>query len=357
MPTGLFVAIGPEQATAYRSVGPALRFEQTADLLDLGQRLRTGALDVAGAMTALAEIRSTPARWPAWFSDLGVVPIGAGLCLLLQPAPANVVTAVLGSVMVAGLCALARHWPPLRPLQPVTAGFSVSLVVLLAADASLLEGPLRTIVAILAVLLPGSLLVTGLSEVAAGASTAGTARLVTGAVQLVLFLTGVLAAAAVTHAPPEAMSNLLVTRAGWWAPCVGLVLAVLGIVINVNTPLRATPYIAGVVALTAAVQLPAQDAFGPAAGGLTGAIAAATAATLAHRLPGGPSWQVAYLPAFWIVVPGSFGLLNTAQIEAGNGVHSLITAVAAVIAVSVGTLIGAVISRTPRPGRRRPPRR
>ncbi|MDQ0993556.1 threonine/serine exporter family protein [Streptomyces sp. V3I7] len=351
VPTGLFVALGPDQATAYRSVGPALRFEQTADVLDLENRLRTGALDVHDAMGALTAIRRTPARWPAWVSDLGVVPIGAGLCLLLQPALPNIIAALLGSLIVAGLLALTRHWPPLRPLLPVSAGFTVSLLVLAAAQASLLDGSLRTIVAILAVLLPGSLLVTGLSEIAAGAITAGTSRLMSGTVQLVLFLTGITVAAAIIHAPSHDLSNQLVAHAGWWAPWTGLALAVLGIVINVNTPLRATPHIAAVVAVTAAVQLPVQTAWGPAAGGLTAAIAASTAATVVHWLPGGPSWQVAYLPAFWIVVPGSFGLLSTAQLTTGNATHSLITAVSAVIAVSVGTLIGSVISHTPRPTR------
>lgn len=70
-----------------------------------------------------------------------------------------------------------------------------------------------------------------------------------------------------------------------------------------------------------------------------------------HWLPGGPLWQVLYLPAFWIVVPGSFGLLHTAQIEVGNGAQSVLTAVSAVFGVSIGTLIGSVISRIPRPSR------
>ncbi|MER7754715.1 threonine/serine exporter family protein [Kitasatospora sp. NPDC097643] len=351
--TGLFVALDDEEATVFQPVGPGLRFEQTADVLHLVHRLRTGRLDGHldghGALAELDRIRRAPAHWPAWVADLGVVPVGVGICLYLQPVPANIAASAVGSLIVAALTTLTRRLPLLRPLLPVTAGFLVALLVLLAAQGGLLDGPLRTIVATLAILLPGALLVTGLSEIAAGAASAGTARLVSGSVQLALFLTGVAAAASAVHAPASALANVQTATAGWWATCLGLALAVAGIVVNVHTPPRAIPWIVAVVAVTAAVQVPVSAAGGAAVGGLAGAVTAAVAATLAHWLPGGPLWQVVYLPAFWIVVPGSFGLLNAAQIEVGNGAHAVLTAVSAVFGVSVGTLIGSVISRIPRP--------
>ncbi|MEV6795279.1 threonine/serine exporter family protein [Streptomyces sp. NPDC051320] len=348
--TGLFVALDGDEGTAFQPVGAALRFEQTAEVVDVVHGLRAGELDGHQALADLERIRRAPARWPAWVADLGAVPVGVGICLYLQPVAANVVVAAIGSFLVAGLTMLARHRPLLRPLLPVTAGFLVSVLVLLAAQASLLEGPLRTIVATLAILLPGSLLVTGLSEITAGAASAGTARLVSGSVQLALFLTGVAAGALATGAPASALANVQVPASGWWATCLGLALALAGVVINVNTPPPAIPWIVAVIAVTATVQVTVSSADGAAVGGLAGAVTAAAAATVAHWLPGGPSWQVAYLPAFWIVVPGSFGLLNTAQIQVGNGAHAVITAVSAVFGVSIGTLIGSVISRIPRPG-------
>lgn len=347
--TGLFIAMDPDEGTAFEPVGAALRFEQTAEVLDVVQRVRAGALDGPGALTALDGIRRTPARWPAWVADLGVLPVGVGICLYLQPVAANVVAAAFGSLVVAGLSMLARRAPLLRPLLPVTAGFLVALLVLLAARASLLDGPLRTIVATLAILLPGSLLVTGLSEIAAGAASAGAARLVSGTVQLALFLTGVVAATAATGTPTSVLADVPVPAARWWVVSLGVALAVLGIVINVHVPPRAVAWIVAVVAVTATVQIAVGSSDGPAVGGLAGAVTAAAAATVAHWLPGGPAWRVAYLPAFWIVVPGSFGLLHSAQIEVGNATHSLVTAASAVFGVAIGTLIGSVVSRIPLP--------
>ena len=75
--------------------------------------------------------------------------------------------------------------------------------------------PLRTLLPPLAILLPGAILVTGLSEIAAGAMVAGVSRVGYGIVQLLLFALGILAAAALLRVPPEALSNIRVdTSAG-----------------------------------------------------------------------------------------------------------------------------------------------
>ncbi|MFJ9841363.1 threonine/serine exporter family protein [Kitasatospora sp. NPDC101155] len=346
---GLFVALHADEATRFQPVGAALRFEQTADVLHLVHRLRAGEVDGHQALAELERIHRAPARWPAWVADLGALPVGVGVCIFLQPVTANVLAAGAGSLIVAGLTMLARRLPRLRPLLPVTAGFLVALLVLSLARASLLDGPLRTIVATLAILLPGGLLVTGLSEIAAGAASAGTARLVSGAVQLALFLAGVAAATTAIGMPASALANIQVAKPSWWVIGLGLALAVAGVVVNVNTPPSAIPWIVAVIAVSVTVQVAVGSVHGAAIGGLAGAVSAAVAATVVHWLPGGPLWQVLYLPAFWIVVPGSFGLLNTAQIEVGNGAQSVLAAVSAVFGVSIGTLIGSVISRIPRP--------
>ena len=130
-------------------------------------------------------------------------------------------------------------------------------------------------------------------------------------------------------------------------PCLGVAVTVAGVIIRFNTPLRATPHIVAVVAVTATVQLTVQSVYGAAIGGLLGAIAAAIAATIAHRIPHGPAWQVVYLPAFWVLVPGSFGLINAAQIHSSNGLDASSTAASAILAVAIGTLIGSLISRIP----------
>ena len=62
-------------------------------------------------------------------------------------------------------------------------------------SAGWLEGALRTLLPPLAILLPGAVLVTGLSEIAASAMVAGVSRVGYGLVQLLLFALGILAVA------------------------------------------------------------------------------------------------------------------------------------------------------------------
>ena len=107
---------------------------------------------------------------------------------------------MLCSVLVAVLIEVAARSKLALTLLPVVAAFLVGCAVFLAADHDLLDGPLRTLLPPLAVLLPGALIVTGMSELAAGAMVAGTSRLVFGTVQLLLFCAGLLAAARVIGA-------------------------------------------------------------------------------------------------------------------------------------------------------------
>ncbi len=343
-PTGLFVSLGRDDPAVFEPVGPALRFEQTFDVMDVAHEVRTRRLTSRQALERIDRIRDEPAKWPAWVADLGAIPVGLGLCLLLQPGAANVVFALAGSLIVSGLMSLVRHRPSLRALLPVASAFLVSIVVLLGYQAGWLDGPLRTIVAVLAILLPGSALVTGLSEIASGSAAAGTARLVSATVHLALFIIGMAAAALVTRTPYDVLENVQSTHLGWWAPSLGVALATFGLIVNVYTPLEHTVSVVAVIAFTAAVQVTLNLAVGAAVGGLAGALAAALAATGVSWLPGGPAWRIPYVPAFLIVAPGSFGMLNAAQVEVGS-TQGLLTAASAVFGIAIGTLIGTVICR------------
>ncbi len=345
-PTGLFVSLSRDDPAVFEPVGPALRFEQTFDVMDVAHEVRTRRLDARGALECLEAIRQDPPKWPAWVADLGAIPVGLGLCLLLQPGLGNVVFALLGSLIVAGLTMLVRRYPSLRSLLPVGTAFLVSLVVLAGYHAGVLDGPLRTIVAVLAILLPGSALVTGLSEIASGSAAAGTARLVSGTVQLALFIVGMVAAAVVTGTPYDVLENAPVSYPGWWVPCLGVALATTGLIINVYTPLEHTVALVAVIVVASAVQLSLNVTVGAAIGGLAGALAAALASMVVSWLPGGPAWRITFVPTFLIVAPGSFGMLNAAQVEVGAGAtQAVLTAASAVFGIAIGTLIGTVICR------------
>ena len=241
-------------------------------------------------------------------------------------------------------------------LLPVVAAFATGCLIFGAAEVDLLDGPLRTLLAPIAVLLPGALIVTGMSELAAGAMVAGSARLIFGTVQLLLFTFGVLAAARVIGPDAAELANLRIDELGPWAAWVGLLLIGAGVYLNVSAPPGALPWMLALLALTFLAQSGGQEAYGAPVGGFLGGLVAALGAALVQRFHGPPS-LVVFLPAFWLLVPGSLGLLGTTQLvtDAGDGFATAQGAVGVVVAIALGVLIGSALGRALEAHGRSPP--
>ncbi|AZT92347.1 hypothetical protein CXR23_03660 [Brevibacterium aurantiacum] len=353
LPRGLFLTSGSGDSTKFERIGPDLRFDQTAKLLDIVDALRARRLTIETARLKIeTEVHAAPPRWPGWLSNLGAVPIGIGLCLLLEPGLVNLAFAALGSLIVAGVLAINGRWPNLNPLLPVSSAFIVSVIVLIGYRLGWLESPLRTIVATLALLLPGSAVVTGLTEISAGALSAGSSRLVSASVQLAMFIAGVAGAAAITGTGAEALRNSQLADSAWQLSALGVLCATIGLMLYLYTPLEHTVPIIVTIAAAATAQLGIGAEFGAAVGGLAGALAASLVAVILSRLPRGPIWRISYVPAFLIVAPGSFGLLNASQLEFGDGsgvAGSMLAAGATFFSIAIGTVIGAAVAHTVEP--------
>ena len=200
-----------------------MRLDQAADVRLVRHLLVTGRIGVEQALDRLQGLRGKPPRYPVWLAEGGFVVVAVGICLILQPGLPNLGAAAVGGAIVIGLSRGAVA-PSLLALLPTVAGFAVSALVFAAAAAGLLDGALRTVLPPLAVLLPGALMVTGLSELAAGAMVAGSSRLTYGTVQLLLFALGVAAAAALLGTPAQLLGNIRVSESAggrrhwaWWS--------------------------------------------------------------------------------------------------------------------------------------------
>ena len=353
LPKGLFLTVGFGGPTRFERIGADLRFDQTAKLLDIVDALRARRLGIEAASRMIeAEVYGTAPRWPAWLTHLGALPIGIGLCLLLEPGLVNLAFAAVGSIIVAGALALNAKHPSLGPLLPVASAFIVGVLILIGYRLDWLESPLRTIVATLALLLPGSAVVTGLTEISAGALSAGSSRLVSSTVQLAMFIAGVAGAAVVTGTGAEALANSQLTDSTWWLSALGVASATLGLVVYLHTPLEHTVPIVLTIGAAALAQLGIGAEFGAALGGLAGALVASLVAVALSRLPRGPIWRISFVPAFLVVAPGSFGLLNASQIEFGDGAgvaSSLLSAGATFFTIAIGTVIGSAIAHAAEP--------
>ena len=330
----------------FEPVGGTLRFEQMSLVQDVIDRLLAGRLTPAEAVPELAAIEALPPSRPDWVNDLAIVPIAVGICAILQPTWRDLGAAALGSLAVVALVIIGRRSPLVATLLPLAAAFAVTSIVLQFAMWWPLEGTMRTVVSTIAVLLPGAMIVTGMSEIASGAAVSGTSRLVSGTVQLLLFAVGMFAAVAVRGDALGVLTNVRANDLGPGAPFGGIAVLGAGMVINVAAHWRDVPWILGVLFLTFVVQFAGQWLWGVQLGVFAGAIVAGLSASVVHRLSGRPLRLVVYLPAFWLLVPGSLGLLSTVQLAAGEGDLSSVTATtAAMVSIVVGTLVGSAAGR------------
>ena len=358
-PTGVTITLGSGEPATFEAVQGSLRLDQAVEVRTIRYRLIEGSLSLDQAVDQLLALSSRPPRYPAWLANLGWLGIAAGIAFILQPGWPNVAFSVLGGAGVVALVRLSQRVRLVSTLLPTLAAFLVACLVFAGAQAGLLDGPLRTLLPPLAVLLPGALIVTAMSELATGDMVAGASRLIFGTVQLLLFTLGIAAAARLFDLPPEQLTNVRVDTIGWWAAPLGLVLITVGIGLLESPPLRLLPWIALVLVLAFAAQSLGQALSGPVLGSFLGALAASLGASAVEGLRPRLPRLVVFLPSFWLLVPGSLGLLSTTQlaVRASGSADTLTGVLGVVSAIALGLLVGSAVAQSVRDAVRRARRR
>ena len=347
-PTGIILNLASGVASTYESVNGGLRLDQAAEVRTIRHRLLQSTLTVSQATEELRNLRDRPPRYPEWLANLGWIATAVGIALILQPGGANVAFAAVGAVVVVALFRLGQRYTLIATLLPAVAAFLLACGVFAAANADLLDGPLRTLLPPLAVLLPGALIVTAMSELVAGDMVAGASRLAFGLVQLLLFTLGIVAASHVIAVPAAELANIRVDTLGWWAAPLGLILISVGIGVLEGPPVRLLPWITVVLVLAFAAQSFGQHVGGAVLGSFLGAVAASLGASLVEAVVPNLPRLVVFLPAFWLLVPGSLGLLSaTALIANTDGGGANAAGVASVVcAIAAGLLVGSAVARS-----------
>ena len=347
-PTSLMLTLTEGGPATNRSVPQGLRLHQSASVRRIRHQLVRGELEPVAAREQLAAVMVRPVRHPRWLIALAWPVLAVGIALILQPGWANVAATALCSVLVYALVQLAERHHVVRALLPTLAAFGVSLLVFGAADAGLLDGPLRTVLPPLAVLLPGALVVNGMSELAAGHMQAGSARLTYGLVQLALFALGLLTATTLLRVPASALANVRVEQIGWAAAPVGLLLIGLGIGLMEGVPVRMQGWVLLVLSLAFGAQVAGQQLGSIGLGGFLGGVTASLGAALVELRRPQLARLVIFLPAFWLLVPGSLGLVGVTELAAGRQSASdvVVGVLGVVIAISLGLLVGSAVGRS-----------
>ena len=350
-PTGLVLSLRSGDPATYESVGGPIGLDKASEVRRIRHQLVASELAPGDALGQLLALRDQPSLYASWIISLAWVLVSCGIALILQPGWANLALVAVCSGLVYALLKLAKRTPLVATLLPTISAFLVTAIVYSVAGLGWIEGPLRTVLPALAPLLPGAVMVTAMSELAAGHMQAGASRLAYGTVQLGLFGLGLVAALTILNVPTELMLNERIDDIGWWGIPVGLVVLAIGICLIENIALSVSPWVLLVLLMAFGAQSGGHALGSAALGGFFGAIAANFGAAVCESLRPRLVRLVLFLPAFWLLVPGSLGLIGVTTLVAApdqamtTGLEVLVVICAIALGLLVGSAVGLAIRR------------
>jgi uncharacterized membrane protein YjjB (DUF3815 family) len=206
---------------------------------------------------------------------------------------------------------------------------------------------LRLTIPPLVTFLPGALLTMATVDLAMGETVTGASRFVAGMLQLALLAIGIVVGAELVGNPHSGpVAGEAADTLGRWSPWVGV--AVFGVAVFVHDvgPRRSLPWLLVVLFSAWIGQLVGRQLVDATLSGFVGAAAMVPVAHLVGRVRTAPPAHVMFLPAFWLLVPGTIGLIGLTELVSDNahvGSENLGTALVAIPAVALGILVGTMI--------------
>lgn len=345
-PTFVLLTLGQGKAatiepTTRLSATP--RLDQIAAVHELASRAERGDVAPADGIARLESIRRMENRFGDGSSVAGYAVLAVGLALILHPAARDVACAAVLGALVGVLRRLGRGRGTVEALMPFLAASCVAAVVALAVKYDVTDPGLRAMIASLVVFIPGVALTTAFLELTEGQMVAGSSRLVWAGTQLGLLAFGIVAGVGMVGVPAQQAFSSSDALLGSWAPWLGVLVFAVGVTVAHSAPPGVFPSLLVVLYVAWVGQVVGNELFGAYASGFTGALVMTFAAYLLARRPSAMPVYAVFLPGFWLLVPGSLGLigLTTAlAIPDSASAEDVLAIVASIASVALGVLCG-----------------
>jgi uncharacterized membrane protein YjjP (DUF1212 family) len=346
-PTALFITMHDgEQERVTLAEGPlqGLRLDQMADIYTLGADAQEGRVSVADGLKRLTDINRSVARFGLVGGVLGHLVLSVGIAMVLNPTVANLIVAGSLGMLVGVIKSMNRGRGVLSvPISVVMSTF-VSACVFLLDRYGVPIDPVQALIPPLVTFLPGGMLTFGMIELAYGDMVSGASRLISGFVQLFLLAFGIAAGATLTGVtlggPPATEVHL---GSMLLAPWLGAMIFGVGVSLHFSAPRNALPWMLLVLLLAFSAQRAAATVIGDQFSGFFGTLVATPLVYLIQLRFNGPPPMVTFLASFWLLVPGSLGLLSVKSLlsDYERGIEGMITVVFVIVSIALGTLLGA----------------
>jgi uncharacterized membrane protein YjjP (DUF1212 family) len=344
LPTVIMFEFPPGAASSgvrsrLRSVrGKGLRLDQVQSVDAVARRARSGLVTASAGIVELAEISNRKPPHPRAIRSLGLGVLATGFSLALQPSWIGVLMAFVFGTAVGILTTL--ELPGFGAVTPTLVSFVISLLVFALADLYDGQNPIRLLIPPLLIFLPGAKMTLGTIELAEGAVVSGTSRLTSGAVDLLLLATAIVAAATLIDVPARDLIDRPSPQLGEWSLLPAVVLIAFGYRYYSCATRHAVPWIMLVLSVALAGERLASLAFSPPVAAFIAAALMTPVVLAIDRRPAGPRAMVLFLPGFYLLVPGAAGLIDVTQsVGPGFATGSLLNTMVVVVAIALGVLV------------------
>ena len=322
----------------------SLRYDQIEEVLIIAREARKGELTPEEGLRRLEAVWRMRHRYGDVGFVVGYLMTTLGVAVLLRPSLTGFGVTGLLALACALLLVAVRRRPAWRAVLPLVASFTLSAAVAIAYRFGLKEPAMNLLIPPLVTFLPGMMLTVSVVELAYNNVVSGASRMVAGFAQLVLLAFGILGGfkAFDSAASSTAVSEPL--RLGPLLPWFGVLLFAVGLHVYQSTKLRSFGWmLLTVIAAYLGQTLSGLFIQGASTAFFGAALMTMTALVIEFRFSGPPA-LVTFLPAFWLLAPGSFGLVSVANIATGTSTaHDLLTLLFTLTGIATGCLIGAFV--------------
>lgn len=350
LPTLLMVALREGDPAGVRTIDSfrQLRLDQSSEVIRVAREAEAGKISPTGA---LADLEGTLGMRPRFGTVLYVAShalLTLGLGWVIGPASGDFWWYLVLGALVGAMKAWAARFAAGSALVALVAAALVSAIAFLAHSGNE-TASLRLIIPPLVTFLPGALLTMATVDLAMGETVTGASRFVAGLLQLALLAIAIVVGAEIvgnSHTGP--IAGAAAQNWGSWQAWVGVGLFGLAVYVHDSAPKGALPWLLIVLFSAWTGQLIGKQFIDATLSGFVGAALMVPVAHAVARAPTAPPAHVMFLPAFWLLVPGTIGLIGVTELVGNNSqltTQNLASTVISIPSVALGILVGTMIVR------------
>ena len=324
----------------------SLQLDQVSELAEMIDRVKHKKVPLDQANQELDRILGKQPRFKPAIVFLGYFLSCIGLTMLIRSDPLSLlVTGAMGILVGLMLWGFQKQ-PRFNILLPVIVSMVVSTLIFQLTRLDFIYGPANLLVAPLVTFLPGSLLTTGMIELASMHILSGSARLIYGGAVLALLFVGITVGFNLSNLPDSELYAYRAVIFPWWLPLLGTFLFGLGTYLRLSGANRDLFWMLLVLYVAMLAQAFGERNFNSYAGAFLGAMMMTFSSELIARSPQRTPAVASQMLAFWFLVPGSRGLLSVTSLltedlqSAATGLGQMIMLI---LSITLGVLFGTLL--------------